>query len=184
MWWHCGIPVLKRQVFQGEHNCPLVVAAQNLCANRSSALAYFWRIKQTRFGTSIFNGFWPRLGLQIEALCCTSLLFVVNVLLKRSPLSSCGSPPKSEYLANGGVTHWKAFIFAHPQDRHLFQTHIHLNSKIHSPDKCQTFFLGLYKLQLSGTVEDCHSHKYAGEGMLLCLCVATDKVSTNTPLLF
>lgn len=41
MWWHCGIPVLKRQVFQGEHNCTLVVAAHNLCANRSLLSAYF-----------------------------------------------------------------------------------------------------------------------------------------------
>lgn len=52
-------------------------------------------------------------------------------------------------------------------DTYSKHTHtlIHLLSKTQGTNKCQTFFLRLYKLQLSGTVEHCHSLKYVGEGM-------------------
>lgn len=70
-------------------------------------------------------------------------------------------------------THSSTHMHTHSQAR----THIYLLTKTQAPKKCLTFFLRLYKLQLSGRAQHCHCPPTLPslprkECKRLCLCVA------------
>lgn len=98
------------------------------------------------------------------------------------------SPPNTgktfcKPFINAVLTHTcrQAHVHAHTQTHTL--THIYLLTKTQAPNKCLTFFLRLYKLQLSGRAQLCHCPRVCRGGMQAPLSVCgPDKVSSSTSL--
>lgn len=78
---------------------------------------------------------------------------------------------------NPTENHTSHICFAHPLETlipNMYTYSFICKVKHEGTNKCQTFFLRQYKLQLSGTVQHCHSPQVCRERMRVCfwLCVA------------